>query len=88
MTQIWSDIPCSWIGRITTVKVTMRPQSKLPDPMLSLSITIMNFRILIQEFFKGKETVLFSNTKSQLIHFGSYFTELKNAERLPWWSNG
>ena len=48
----------------------------------------MNFRILIQEFFKGKETVLFSNTKSQLIHFGSYFTELKNAERLPWWSNG
>ena len=48
----------------------------------------MNFRILIQEFFKGKETVLFSNTKSQLIHFGSYFTELKNAERLPWWANG
>ena len=66
-TNRWRDIPCSWIGRINIVKMTILPKAIYSNPNKSYKITSSIFhRIRTKNFTVCMETQKTQNSQSNL----------------------
>ena len=58
-TNIWKDIPCSWTGRINTVKMTLLPKAIYRFSAVPIKLSMAFFEELEQRVYK-----LHGNTKN------------------------
>ena len=66
-TNRWMDIPCSWIGRINTVKMTILPKEIYRFNAISMKLPMTFFTELAQKNLKiCMETQKTPNSQSNL----------------------
>ena len=51
-TNSWKDIPCSWIGRINIVKMTILPKAVCKFSAITVRLSMIFFMVLEQNILK------------------------------------
>ena len=81
----WRDIPCSWIGRINTVKMTILPNAIYKFNAISTkSPKIFFHRTRTKHFTIHMETQKTLNSQSNLFFFFFFFQSSLDKEKWSW----
>ena len=62
----WRDIPCSWVGRINIMKMTILPNAIYRFSAIPIKISLSFFTELEQNFLDFMETQKTPNSQSNL----------------------
>ena len=66
----WRDIPCSWVGRINTVKMTMLPNA-------IYRFNVISIKLPMEELGKKKHFTIYMETQKTL-------NSQSNLEKVEW----